>query len=244
MKRSLFARSAGAGLILVLHVAARGNEITYQCSGLGAVLVPDNAAGDSDPALNHLRVEFDQTVVAGGFSWRATGTLIGIADPPFGAQATTRLENLTIQNLAGNVGGQMFSFTHTFPQLGPPLPVNTFSLTGHFDSLVTPGLLEGGRLAYTASVTWLGGIESLGGGDTGHVSGAAPIPFAFAGGPVSPIHPTAHSALLTFYLDSPGDAILMGGGEGWDIEAAPVPGPASVMVFACAGLGVRRRRQV
>jgi hypothetical protein len=223
-----------------MTAGARANEITYQCLGLAAVTVHDGDAADDDPLASHVLVHFDQTVVGFGFSWRATGTLIGIADPPFSASATTRLEDLTIQNLEGNCNDQIFTFSHTFPQLGPPLPVNNMSISGHFDNLDTPGWLNGGFLSWSAWVTWPGGTEPLGGGATGFIGGPAPINFAGAGGPVAVIHPTAHNASMLFYLDSPGDAILMGEGEGWDMDAVPAPGTCVLLVVASAF--VRRRR--
>ena len=139
-------RFVAAALVLAMSSHAPANEITYQCLGLAAVTVHDNDAADLDLLPNRMLVQFDQTVVGFGFSWRATGTLVGIADPPFSASATTRLLNLTIQNLEGNCNDQRFTFTHTFPQLGPPLPQNNLGLSGRFDNLETPGWLHGGKI--------------------------------------------------------------------------------------------------
>ncbi len=233
----------GAGVPTGL--AARGNVIQYQCGVLAPVVVADGDPEDLDPAERHIRVNFDCTVVAGINSWRARGTILGIADPPVIGGATTSLTDLTIENLTGNVNGHMFQFAHSFFQLGPPAPENSFDLSGHFDNVLHPGILNGARLDYVAQVVALGGaVTPIGADGTGVQAGAAPIPFAFEGGPVVVFHPIEHRGEMIFYLDSPGDAILVGEGEGWNIQAVPAPGATMATAFVLAGLSRRRRRPV
>jgi hypothetical protein len=154
-----------------------------------------------------------------------------------------------IVNTAGNVNAQQFDFSHMWQSpLGPPAPEHFAQIAGHFDNIT--GTVNGTRLQWGADVHNLGGdVENIMSGvipEKGfNVSGPAPIPFADEGGPVTILTPIRHSILLNSYLDSPGDSIVIGEGESFDVEAIPIPEPAAALLAAVAvafGLADRRGR--
>ncbi len=195
------------------------SSISYSCGGAAPTVVVDNGALDLDPAVGSIVHQFDCTVAVGIMRWRATGELRGTLDWP--VAATTSLTGLTIQNLEGNVAAQVFEFQHEWlPPLGPPLIGTWGSLEGVFDSVTSPGWVNGASLTWATSVRQSPVWHPVMGGFAAGV-GAAPIPFSDEGGPLVLAHPDAHKVFLMFYLDSPGDAILMGAGDGIFIEKGP-----------------------
>ena len=234
------ARMPRAMLLLAalgFHVAAwsqvsSANFIRYQCGALDAVEIVDDGVGDADPAVGAIEHAFSCDVIGGAGSWHAEGTLIGVFGPP--DSATTSISNLTIENTGGNVNPGQFLFDHLWESpLGPPTPQHSASLDGHFDN--PSGTVNGARIDYTASVINLGGeVETILMGAFPLVgfssSGPAPIPFSGDGGPVELLTPIQHQMLITFYLDSPGDSIVFGDGEGFSAEAAPIPEPGTLLL--------------
>jgi len=251
------ARLRRAVLLLValgLYTAAgsrvsSANFIRYQCVGLDAVAIVDDGVGDADPTVDAIEHAFSCDVIGGDFSWHAEGTLIGVFGPP--DSATTSISNLTIENTGGNVRAQQFLLDHVWQTpLGPPTPQHSASLDGHFDN--ASGTVNGARIDYTATVfsvsgaaaTILTGAFPLVGFST---SGPAPIPFSDDGGPVELLTPIQHKLDIRFYLDSPGDSIVFGDGEGFGAEAAPIPEPGTLSLVATtliAWLACRRRHRV
>ncbi len=57
-------------------------------------------------------------------------------------------------------------------------------------------------------------------------------------------HVPRYRLFLSFYLDSPGDSIVIGEGEGFGAEAAPIPEPGTglLLVASLAGIALRARR--
>ena len=239
MDRTISTAIAVTGLLAAGSVQA--NLIKIECLGEAPLFVADGDPVDLDPLADRIRVEFDIERDDGVNIWRATGTAIGIFDPS--QNATTRLENTTIRNVQGNVHG-FFFLTHTFQSpLGPPDPDNNADISAHFDNVNAPGYLNGAGLTYWTRVVPLGGAPVV--VDTAgwfNLSGAAPIDIAHAGGPVNVLRPIEHQLELNFYLDSPGDALIIGEGEGIDIEAAPVPAPSAWLAAAGLLIACRRRR--
>ncbi len=235
--RSLVSLAAAS---LCFAAPASANLIRYQCGALASVEVLDGGAGDADAAADAIEHSFSCDVVTDDFAWHAEGTLVGIFAAP--DQATTAITELLIINTAGNVGGQSFDFEHVFQSpLGPPAPLHSASLSGHFDN--AGGTLNGGLLSYTASVSNLSSeteviLTGIFPADGIPAVGAVPIPFADAGGGVSLLTPIRHRLSLTFYLDSPGDSIVIGEGEGFGAEAAPIPEPATGLLLASALAGI------
>ena len=240
-------RSLGSFVTALLCAApASANLISYQCGLLDPVVVLDGDAGDADAADDAIAHSFSCDVVTDDFAWHAEGTLVGVFGPP--DLATTTIAELLIINTAGNVGGQTFDFEHVFQSpLGPPEPLHSASLSGHFDN--AGGTLNGGLLSYTASVANLSAesaviLTGIFPPDGIPAVGVAPIPFADAGGGVSLLTPISHRLFLSFYLDSPGDSIVIGEGEGFGAEAAPIPEPGTGLLLAAslAGIALRARR--
>jgi hypothetical protein len=228
---------------LVPASPAAANLITYDCGGLGAVAVVDEGPGDSDPAVGAIEHAFSCDVDTVGFAWHGEGTLVGVFGPPDSAQS--EIVSLVIENTRGNVNPSTFRFGHVFETpLGPPPPLHSARLAGHFDN--DSGTVNGALLFYSATVSNVSSelaviLSGVFPGDGVPVSGAAPIPFADADGGASLVAPISHEVLFTFYLDSPGDAVVFGDGEGFDVEAAPIPEPSTAALLA-VGLGALAAR--
>jgi len=221
-----------------------GNFVSYQC-GVGApVVVLDQSPDDDDAAEDSIMHSFDCDVDAGVGTWHAEGTLIGIFGPP--DTATTKIAQMTIENTGGNVQAQVFKFDHVFQTpLGPPPPLHTAVIAGHFDSFAS-ATVQGAKLNYemyvdSVDATFETILNSRFPADGSIITGPAPIPFAEEGGPVTIDAAIRHRTMMTFYLDSPGDAIVFGEDEGLDVDANPIPEPGTGLLLLAAVVIGRRR---
>lgn len=214
---------------------AHANTLRYKVGPLPFATVADGSSADLDPAADAIRILINRTVTVGGATYRVSGYVSAVASPPVTGKPALIVESLQIRNMAGNVIAGTLVVEHQF-SANDNITYND-SLSGEFDNVVAPGWLNGGSLAYTSRIrSAVGGSwKTVASGFTGMQAGAAPIPFAFAGGPVNHKKVDRQEQSFTFYLDSPGDAILIDKTDGCEFSAA--------WLLPLAGWRMSRRRR-
>ncbi len=226
-----------ASLLLAIAAAApaHANTIRYRIGGAAVVSVADGAAADLSPAANTIKISIDTSVPWGIGTLYVRGSITAVDNPPGTGKPSITINALQITNQLGQIIAAPIWFEHSFPTNDNPM--YAARLAGRFDSLVTPGTLQGGQLTYLARVrnedlAW----KTIASGATPALAGAAPIPFLFAGGPLGYKKVNLERQDLTIYLDSPGDSILINATDASKFYAA------SLLPLAAIPALRRRRR--
>jgi hypothetical protein len=202
---------------------ASANSVRYKIGPLPMVVVNDNGPGDIDPAVNRIRVSINAGVNLGGGNTYSVNAIITATSLPLGnAKPSLDFTMLRITNQSGNINAQTMWVEHDFPQLIPPNSTFKANFAGRFDSLTNPGNLGGAFLTYTGRVKGTDSMwTTVASGATPWGSGAAPIPFLFSGIAVKNWASVERTDLF-FYLDSPGDSILVNAVDGSRLYAAGI----------------------
>jgi hypothetical protein len=193
--------------------AQAGFSVELSVNGGFPAVYLDNAAPDLNPAVGDIEIDF------------------AVSDaPPVSTIVTdTLIEKLT----AGLINGQI-EVTHNYVVAGPAM--HDAMIDGQFENtLGNP--ISFADLNYTATVN----NYFIGSTYEGPAMGVpGPVPFSALLGPVATPTTTEHVHTLSFYLDSPGDAIRLF--DSAEIHTfVPEPGTLA-LAGACLAVGMFRRR--
>lgn len=198
---------------------ASANTIRFRICGGPVVAVADGAATDLSLAPNIVKVSINTVVPWGIGVVSVKGNLVAIADPVVTGKPRITISNLVMTNVAGQVIAAPMWIEHEFTATTN----NQFSarLAGRFDNVIAPGWLNGGSLTWNAKVRnsmllW----KTIASGGVGGLAGPAPIPFLFAGGPDGFKLTNLERQEFNFYLDSPGDSIIITAADASTFSAA------------------------
>ncbi len=187
---------------------SHANTVRYQICGGPVVVVPDGGVQDLSGAADIIKVHISTVVPWGIGKVSVDGWITAIDSPPVTGKPSLSVSNLRITNAAGNIIAAPIWIEHQFAVTTSLVFNDQFA--GRFDSVTTPGTLGGGSLTYLSRVRSVAlGWKTIASGAAGPFVGAGPFPFSFAGGPATWSKVSLERQDLTFYLDSPGDSILV-----------------------------------
>lgn len=228
--RSLSSALTVVAALALPPIASAGFSVTIGVNGGAPVLYPDNGAFDLNPAPADIRIDFDLTDA--GANWRAKGTVLatgGNGAPPVATVVTdTLIEKLLPGLFAGSI-----QVTHNYS--APGLASHSAVLDGQFENTLGAPISYA-ELFYTPTVNGQG----MGTAHEGPVINLpGPIPFDAALGPLVIGTTTEHRINLSFYLDSPGDAIRLFNSAELHTYV-PEPTSAMLLLLSLGALRVRR----
>jgi hypothetical protein len=226
---------AACFVFAVSSSAWAGYSVEISVNGGPPVVFPDNVGPDLNPVMFDMEIPF--TVTDAGANWTASGTVIATgggdgAPPVFTVVTDTLIEKL----LPGLFNGTIL-VAHNYAASG--LQVHTAHIDGQFENtLGNP--ISYAELFYSPSVNGFG----MGTAHEGPaINTVGPVPFDEDLGPLPLPTTTRHEINISFYLDSPGDAIrLFNSAELRTRVPEPATGTLALAATGLATLLTRRRR--
>jgi hypothetical protein len=206
-------------LLAAAMPAWAGTSIQIMVPGQPTITINDGDTSDDD--ADPMGILYDFSVAHPLGYWSATGTIIatgGELIPP-----VTIVTDVLIQKHFGDILDDTITVVHYFTSFLTAQPY-VAKLDGHYDNLqfTNIGVAD---LDYFPSVN----NESIGVLDPPpamDVPGPTMPPFDLESGPLYPMtQPLSQTILLRFYLDIPGDAIIMYNSASIEPPGEPVPTP-------------------
>lgn len=182
---------------------ALGNALDLYCGGVLEGTFEDGSPGDLDPDPNEIEIDF--TCVDASADWLAQGLARGIFIP--NVSAKTEITELTIENITGNFSAGNFRITHNdFALITGNAIFTNVTLDGFYDNVAGAPLISVADVNMALHVNGL----FVDFADPPPAQAVPPIvPFFDILGPSVDFEVFSHDHIISFYLDSLGDAIVL-----------------------------------